>query len=185
MLENLRRDSIRYKPLGGWLTHAGFWIVAIYRFGVWCYAIPNPILRFPLRVLYRLARLPYHFFNVDLWAGRQGAKIGAGFCLIHPANIYIGRGVEIGENCKLFHEVTLGTGHIDGTPKLGNNVDVFVGARILGGISIGNDCMVSANCVVTKDIPPGSIVVSAPNRTIPRALSPRARGLDLNDKPIE
>ena len=178
MFNNLRQDSIRYKYLGGWLTHAGFWIVAVYRFGAWANALPSVWLRIPLWVLYRIARLPYRLFNVDLWAGKGGAKIGPGFCLIHPANIYIGRGVEIGEGCKLFHEVTLGTGHIPGTPKLGNNVDIFVGARLLGGITIGDNAMVSANCVVTKDVPKNSVVLSAPNRTLPRSLSPRAREID-------
>jgi len=180
MFENLKRDRLRYATLGGWYSHPGFWIVAVYRFGVWADHFGNPILRLPLRVFYRIFRLTYRLFNVDLWAGKHGSNIGPGFCLIHPANIYIGRGVEIGENCKLFHEVTLGTGHLPGTPKLGNNVDVFVGARILGGVSIGNDSMISANCVVSKNIPDGTIVMPAPNRSIPRSLSPRARDIDTN-----
>jgi len=178
MFENLRRDSARYEGLGGWATHSGFWIIAIYRFGVWANALPTPFLRIPTWILYRLLRLPYRLFNVELWAGREGARLGPGLCLIHPANIYVGRGVEVGENCKIFHEVTLGTGHIPGTPKIGNNVDIFVGARILGGITIGSDSMVSANCVVTKDVPANSVIVSAPNRVLPRSLSPRAREMD-------
>ena len=182
MFDNLRSDSVRYELLGGWMTHAGFWIIAIYRFGVWADALPTALLRLPAWILYRILRLSYRQFNVELWAGKAGAHIGPGICLIHPANIYIGRGVEIGANCKIFHEVTLGTGHIPGTPKLGNNVDIFVGARILGGITIGDDSMVSANCVVTKDVAAGSIIVSAPNRTLPRSLSPRARDMDLGER---
>lgn len=153
----------------------------MYRFGVWADALPSPILRIPMWVLYRLARLPYRLFNVELWAGRGGAHIGPGMCLIHPANIYVGPGVVVGANCKIFHEVTLGTGHIPGTPKIGNNVDIFVGARILGGITIGDNAMVSANCVVTKDVPADYLVISAPNRTIPRSLSPRARSEDQHN----
>jgi serine O-acetyltransferase len=178
MFENLRRDSARYDALGGWATNVGFWIIAVYRFGVWANSLPTPFLRVPAWVLYRLLRLPYRFFNIELWAGSRGARIGPGICLIHPANIYVGRGVEIGEHCMIFHEVTLGTGNIVGTPKIGNNVDIFVGARILGGVVIGDDSMVSANCVVMKDIPSGSVVMSAPNRIIPRSLSPRARNID-------
>lgn len=180
MFENLRQDAARYEPLGGWLAHPGFWIVAIYRFGMWADNIPIALLRFPMWMLYRLLRLPYLIYHVDIWAGRKGCSIGPGFCLIHPSSVMIGSGVVIGRNCKLFHEVTLGTGHIAGTPKLQNNVDVFVGARILGGVSIGNDSMVSANCVVTKDVPDGTIVMSAPNRSIPRTLSPRGREIDKN-----
>lgn len=182
MLSALKKDSVRYELLGGWFTHPGFWIIAVYRFGVWTNALQNPIARLPLWMLYRIFHIPYRLYNIELWAGKGGASIGPGFCLIHPANIYIGRGSEIGENCKIFHEVTLGTGHIPGTPKIGNNVDIFVGARVLGGIEIGDNCMISANCVVTKDVPAGSVVMSAPNRTIPRTLSPRARGMDPQDQ---
>jgi serine O-acetyltransferase len=178
MFENLRRDSARYAVLGGWFTHPGFWIVAVYRFGMWAHGLPSPLLRLPMWVLYRIARIPFVFFNVHLWAGRRGAKIGPGFCLIHPTNVSIGRLVEIGEGCLIFNDVTLGTGTIGNTPKLGDRVDVYVGARILGGVTIGHDSMVGANCVVTRDVPNASVVLSAPSRVIPRALSPVARGVD-------
>ena len=145
---------------------------------------PAAVVSQPSQLPYRLIRLPYRLYNVELWAGRSGASIGAGMCLIHPANIYIGRGVEIGTNCKIFHEVTLGTGHIEGTPKIGNNVDIFVGARILGGVSIGDNTMISANCVVNKDVPSDSVVMSAPNRTLPRTLSARAREIDRDPEQL-
>ena len=181
MFENLRRDSVRYEPLGGWCNHPGFWLIAIYRLGVWSTELPLLPLRLFFWLVYRVLRLSYRLFNLDLWAGRRGAHIGAGFCLIHPANVYIGRGVKIGTNCKLFHEVTLGTGHLPGTPTLGDNVDVFVGARVLGGVHIGSNSMVGANCVVLKDVPPDSVVMTAPTKTIPRALSPRGRDLDHHE----
>lgn len=160
------------------MCNAGFWITVIYRFGVWADALPWFIFRIPMWICYRLAHLSYRFYNVELWAGKGGAQIGPGICFIHSANVYIGPGVIIGENCKIFHEVTLGMGHVPGTPKIGNNVDIFVGARILGGIAIGNNCMVGANCVVTRDIADDLVVMSAPNRAIPRSMSPRARDME-------
>ena len=178
MFENLRRDSDRYATLGGWFSHPGFWIVAVYRFGVWADGLRSPLLRHPLWLLYRIAKLPLVVFNVHLWAGRHGARIGPGFCLIHPTNVSIGRLVEIGADCLVFNDVTLGTGTIGNTPKLGDRVDVYVGARILGGVTIGNDSMVGANCVVMRDVPNSSVVLSAPSRVIPRALSPVARRAD-------
>ena len=178
MFENLRQDSVRYKSLGGWHHHPGFWLVAIYRLGVWAEAIPFLPARIAMWVIYRILRLSYRLFNLDLWAGKRGAKIGPGFCLIHPANVYIGRGVVIGAQCKLFHEVTLGTGSVPGTPRLGDNVDIFVGARILGGVQVGSDSMIGANCVVMKDVPPCSVVMAAPTKTIPRSMSARGRDLD-------
>lgn len=97
---------------------------------------------------------------------------------MHPANVTIGPGVEIGEDCLIFQDVTLATGYIPGTPKIGNNVDIYVGARVLGGIEVGDGSMIGANCVVTKSVPPGSIVLVAPSRVIPRSLSPVARRAD-------
>lgn len=179
MFDNLRRDRVRYAPPGAWVTHPGFWIVAVYRFGVWSHGLPSAFLRIPAVILYRLVKLPLVVFSVHLWAGRHGAKIGPGFCLIHPSNVSIGRHVEIGEDCLIFNDVTLGTGTIGGTPKLGNGIDVYVGARILGGITIGDGSMVGANCVVTRDVPAGSVVLSAASRVIPRGLSPVARSADL------
>lgn len=177
MFENLRRDRAQYAARGLSLTHPGFWIVAVYRFGAWADSLPL-LLRVPMWVLYRLLKLPLRIFNVDLWAGRRGARIGAGLCLIHPGNIIVGGGVEMGEDCLIFHEVTIGTGHTPGTPKIGRNVTIYPGARVLGGIVIGDNSMVGANCVVTKDVPPESIIVVAPSRVIPRALSPMARAWD-------
>ncbi len=179
MFENLRRDSAKYVKLGGWYTHPGFWIVAIYRLGVWAHSLPSGF-RLPVWLLYRLLKLPTRLFHVHLWAGSDGACIGAGLCLIHPENITIGPRVKIGEDCLIFQDVTLATGYIPGTPKIGNKVDIYVGARVLGGVEIGDGSMVGANCVVTRDVLPNSIVLVAPSRVIPRSLSPVARRTDNN-----
>lgn len=181
MFENLRRDAARYGA--HWYGHPGFWIVAVYRLGMWAHAQRNPLLRVPLWILYRLARIPVRPFNVDLWAGSGGARIGPGLYLIHPANIIIPEGAEIGENCLIFHEVTLGTGTVPGRPKIGNNVDIYVGARVLGGVTIGDRSMIGANCVVMRDIPANSVVMPAPNLIIPKGLSPlAARGKPPADR---
>lgn len=179
MFENLRHDIKKYEGHGRWYSNPGFWIVAIYRFGMWADSLPNKLLRLPMWVLYRLFKLfLFRSNNVHLWAGRGGARIGAGLKLIHPTNIMIGSGTVIGENCLIFHDVTLGTGQISGTPKIGKNVDIYPGARVLGGITIGDHSMVGANCVVTRDIPADSIFLSTPGRVIPRSLSAVARGAD-------
>lgn len=178
MFDNLRRDAARYAELGGWYAHPGFWIGAVYRLGMWASSLPHALLRLPFWILYRLLRLPLRIFNVDVWAGARGARIGPGLCLIHPANIIIGRGVEIGENCLIFHEVTLGTGPTPGIPKIGDNVDIYVGARVLGGVTVGDGSMIGANCVVTKDVPAHSVALAPAMRVIPRSLSKVARSVD-------
>jgi serine O-acetyltransferase len=56
-------------------------------------------------------------------------------------------------------------------PKIGDNVGIYVGARILGGITVGDRSLIGANCVVTRDVPPDSVVVVAPARVLPKSLS--------------
>jgi len=178
MLNYLRRDCEKYN--GEWFRRAGFWITAIYRFGNWADSIPIFLFRYPMWFLYFFLKMILGLFttNIVLWAGRNGTRIGPGFCLLHPFNVLIGRDVEIGENCQIYHEVTLGTGQVPGMPIIGNNVTIYSGARLFGGINIGDNAMIGANCVITKDIPPNSIVVVPPSRIIPRTLSTQARRWD-------
>jgi serine O-acetyltransferase len=180
MFEHLRRDAARYASLGGWYANAGFWITAVYRLGMWAASLRHRALRIPAWAVYRVLKLPLQIFTVDIWAGEgsRGAQIGPGLCLIHPRNVMIGSGVEIGDNCLIFHDVTIGTGPRPGHPRIGRNVDVYVGARLLGGITIGDDCMIGANCVVTRDVPRSSVVSTPPAKIIPRGLSIVARSAD-------
>lgn len=178
MFENLRRDFPMYTVYGRWYLNSGFWIVVIYRFGVWADTLPSKVLKIPLGVLQRLLKLLFRSNHVLLYAGPRGARIGAGLRLIHPINILIGPNVEIGENCLIHNDVTLGTGQIPGMPKIGNNVTIYPGARILGGVVIGDDTMIGANCVVTRDVPSNSIMVAAPSRAIPRSLMAAAQDTD-------
>jgi serine O-acetyltransferase len=159
--------------------------MAVYRFGMWAGALRHPLLRKPMWWLYRLARLPLLPFKVHLWAGPAGARIAPGLVLIHPSNVMIGSGVEIGQDCLIFHDVTIGTGPSPGVPKIGRNVDIYVGARVLGGITVGDGAMIGANCVVMRDVPPGSVVLAAPCKVIPRSLSPYAHSADRRTAPEE
>ena len=178
MLEELRRDRARYADLGGAWGRLGFWVGATYRLGTWAYSLPR-ILRFPVLVLYRIAKIPWMLFlNVSIPVGPKGARIGPGLCLIHPRNILLSGGSVIGENFLVFNDVTLGSGAKPGRPEIGSDVDVYVGARILGGVRVGDRTMIGANCVITRDVRPGSIVLPAPCRVLPRSLGIVARGVD-------
>jgi serine O-acetyltransferase len=171
VIDALKKDMERYRTLGGWYRHPGFWVGAVYRFGAWAHGLP-PILRLLMVTAYRVLKLPWRMFrNVSIAAH---ARIGPGLCLIHPNNILIPAGVEIGEGCLVFHEVTFGTGPVAGLPKLGDHVDVYVGARVLGGITVGDRSMIGANCVVTRSVPPASVVMLPPPRVLARSLLERA-----------
>ena len=93
------------------------------------------------------------------------AKIGMGIMFDHASGIVIGETAVVGNNCSLFHNVTLGgTGKISGDrhPKLGNCVTLGAGSNILGNIKIGDGAKIRAGSVVLKDIPAGVTVCGVP-----------------------
>lgn len=98
-----------------------------------------------------------------------GARIGRGFFIDHGMGVVIGETAEIGENCTLYHGVTLG-----GTswakekrhPTLGDNVVVGSGAKILGPFTVGDGSKVGSNSVVVKEVPENATVVGIPGRVV-------------------
>jgi len=98
-----------------------------------------------------------------------GAQIGRRFFIDHGMGVVIGETAEIGNDCTLYHGVTLGgTSWQKGKrhPTLGNEVIVGAGAKILGPITIGHGARVGSNAVVMKSVPPGATVVGIPARIV-------------------
>ena len=86
-----------------------------------------------------------------------GATIGRRFVIDHGMGIVIGETAEIGDDCLIYHGVTLGgTGKDQGKrhPTLGNNVMVSTGAKVLGPFEVGDGARIAANAVVLSEIPP-------------------------------
>jgi serine O-acetyltransferase len=95
------------------------------------------------------------------------SKIGGGLLIPHPNGIVIHPGAEIGPNCLLFQQVTIGDAH-GAVPKLGGHVDVGAGARLIGRITIGDHARIGANAVVTIDVPAGATAVGVPAKILKR-----------------
>jgi serine O-acetyltransferase len=98
-----------------------------------------------------------------------GAKIGRRFFIDHGMGVVIGETAEIGDDCTLYHGVTLGgTSWNKGKrhPTLGSGVVVGAGAKILGPIVIGDGARVGSNAVVVRAVPPGATAVGIPAHII-------------------
>jgi serine O-acetyltransferase len=91
-------------------------------------------------------------------------RIGGGLLLPHPNGVVIHPDCEIGPNCLIFQQVTLG--NRNGVPKIGGHVDIGAGAKILGDIHIGDHARIGANAVVLIDVPSGATAVGNPARLI-------------------
>jgi serine O-acetyltransferase len=101
------------------------------------------------------------------------AVIGRRFFIDHGMGVVIGETAEIGDDCTLYHGVTLGgTSWNEGKrhPTLENNVVIGAGAKVLGPICIHEGARVGSNAVVTKEVAAGESVVGVPGRIIRRDL---------------
>ncbi len=119
-----------------------------------------------------LARVISHLFRwltgVEI---HPGAKIGCRFFIDHGMGIVVGETAEIGDDCTLYHGVTLGgTAWSKGKrhPTLEDNVVVGAGAKILGPITIGASAKIGSNSVVVKNVPAMATVVGIPGHIVTR-----------------
>jgi len=108
-------------------------------------------------------------------------EIGPGFRLYHPHAITIGGG-RLGANCSMRTVTVIGnkggtSGPAAEFPTIGDNVDIGVGALMLGPITIGDGAVIGAGAVVVKDVPAGATVVGNPARELASAASRNERGL--------
>ncbi len=120
-------------------------------------------LKFGARLISQTTRL---FTGIEI---HPGATIGKGFFIDHGMGVVIGETAEIGDNCLIYHGVTLGGVSLEKKkrhPTLGNDVVIGAGAKILGAITLGDNVQVGANAVVLKDVPANSVVVGIPGRVV-------------------
>ncbi len=113
-----------------------------------------------------LAHVARWFTGIEI---HPGAEIGRRFFIDHGMGVVIGETAQIGDDCTLYHGVTLGgTSWNKGKrhPTLGNDVVVGAGAKVLGPIKLGNGSRVGSNAVVVKNVPENMTVVGIPGRLV-------------------
>lgn len=146
----------------------GIWATVIYRAGSWCHNHKNKFF-WP-----RLILLFLTFFQkfIEIITGISlpfTAKIGKGLYIGHFGGIIVGTQAVLGEYCNLSNGVTIGQagrGGSQNTPIIGDRVYIGPGAKVFGGITIGNDVAIGANAVVTQDLPDNAVAGGVPARII-------------------
>lgn len=147
------------------ITNHSFKVTFWYRIGHYCINHKNPIssIFFPIvRVI--------HSHNQYL-TGIQlplETEIGGGLQFQHFSGIVINPKSVIGSHVTIYQGVTLGSerNRGAGAPQIGNHVVIASGAKIIGPIKVGNNVMIGANAVVTKDVPDNAVVAGIPARII-------------------
>ena len=142
------------------ILYPGFHVLVTHKIAHFLY---NHKCFFLARFVSQLAR---HLTGIEI---HPGAKIGRKLFIDHGMGIVIGETAEIGDDCLLYHGVTLGgTGKDHGKrhPTLGNNVMVSAGAKVLGPFKVGDNSRIAANAVVLSEIPPEATAVGVPARVV-------------------
>jgi serine O-acetyltransferase len=126
-----------------------------------------------------LARCVSHLARFLTWIEiHPGATIGRRFFIDHGMGVVIGETAEIGDDCTLYHGVTLGgTSWEKGKrhPTLGNGVVIGAGAKVLGPIVVGDNARIGSNAVVVRDVEPGTTVVGVPGKVVQASLTEKFR----------
>ena len=142
------------------LLYPGIKAVRSHRLAHWCY---RHDLKFLARAISQRSR---RRTGIEI---HPGATIGRRLVIDHGMGIVIGETAEIGDDCLIYHGVTLGgTGKDVGKrhPTIGNNVLIGTGAKVLGPIKVGDNSRIAANSVVLKEIPEDSTAVGIPARVV-------------------
>ena len=155
-----RKDPAARSVLEVMLLYPGFHILVYHRIAHWLYEHKHFFLA---RWVSQHGR---HRTGIEI---HPGATIGKCLFIDHGMGIVFGETCEIGDNCTIYHGVTLGgTGKDTGKrhPTIGNNVLIGCGAKVLGPFTVGDNSRVAANAVVLSEIPPDCTAVGSPARVV-------------------
>lgn len=154
------RDPAARSSLEILLLYPGIKAVRAHRRAHWCY---QHNLKFLARAISQASR---RRTGIEI---HPGATIGKRLVIDHGMGIVIGETAEIGDDCLIYHGVTLGgTGHDTGKrhPTIGNNVLISTGAKVLGPFKVGDNSRIAANAVVLQEIPENSTAVGIPAKVV-------------------
>ena len=176
-----RKDPAARTVLEVILLYPGFHILVYHRIAHWLYQRGHFFLA---RWVSQRGR---HKTGIEI---HPGATIGSRLFIDHGMGIVFGETTEIGDNCTIYHGVTLGgTGKDTGKrhPTLGNNVLIGAGTKVLGPVYIGDNARVGAGSVVLKNLPANCTAVGddLDQQDLPDIVAQRLTALDQRVSQLE
>ncbi len=145
------------------IFYPGLWAVWNHRFA---HVFWKMKLRAPSRLCSHMSRF---LTGIEI---HPGARVGRRLFIDHGMGVVIGETAEVGDDCLIYHGVTLGGSSLEKKkrhPTIGNSVLIGMGAKIIGPITVGDHCKIGANAVVNQDVPANCTVVGVPGRIIIQA----------------
>ena len=151
VLSIIKLDLARNKDLK---NHLFFYV---FRVGNTCLntdTVIGKICSIPFRLIMRATYNKYNHIPLE-------TDIGGGLRLPHLLGIVLSGEASIGERCTIMHQVTVGIDEVKSgkAPRIGNDVFIGAGAKIIGDITIGNNVIIGAGAIITKSVPDGKTVV--------------------------
>ena len=152
-----QNDPAAKSTLEVWLCYSGLHALWFYRLNHWLWKHRAFLLA---RWFSQVARL---LTGIEI---HPGAEIGNHLFIDHGMGVVIGETAVVGDDVTLYQGVTLGGTSLDRGakrhPTIGNGVVIGGGAKVLGNITVGDNCRVGAGSVVLRNVPPNSTVVGVP-----------------------
>lgn len=156
----LERDPAAMSPVQILLSYPGLHALQFHRAAHWCW----------IQGWYGFGRWVSHvgrfLTGIEI---HPAARIGRRVFIDHGMGVVIGETAEVGDDCTIYHGVTLGGLSLGRGqkrhPTLGKGVVVGAGAKILGGFTVGDNARIGSNAVVVREVAPDSTVVGVPGRT--------------------
>jgi len=147
------------------LLEFGTFAVIVHRFGRWVYSIKIPVIR-QLMIFIYLVVNTVCLAITGIHVHRE-SDIGPGL-VIHNSNCIFILATRIGHSCTVNQGVSVGSVRGTGRPTIGNNVYLGAGCKVMGGVTVGDNVVVSANSLVVADVPSNCTVMGVPARIISR-----------------